>query len=145
MTDSRFPAPPPEADEDDPLAFGPVPTASSRHDGWTPHRQRQLIAALAAMGVVSRAAKAVGMSAASAYKLRDRPGAESFRLAWDTALQMARDHAFGYAMDRALNGYTRPRYYRGRQIGTIHSYDHRLMIAALMPPSVPPHRRGGSR
>ena len=118
------------------LAFHPVP-GRQRHDGWTPDRQRRFVAALALTGTVARAAHAVGMSGASAYNLRRRPQAESFAGAWDAALQQGRDRAFDIAMDRAINGVTTPLYYRGRFVRTRHRYDHRAIVAALMPPAPP--------
>ena len=117
--------------ESDPLAFAPVPTASTRHDGWTPERQKRFIVALAAMGVVAAAARAVGKSATAAYKLRDRPGAEDFASAWDTAMAMAQDRAYEQAMDQATNGIITPRYYRGKQIGTVRRFDYRLALKVL--------------
>lgn len=142
MTDSPPPsANVPEVDPDSAYAFAPVPTRKARHDGWTPLRQRQFIAALAAMGVVDRAAKAVGMSGASAYNLRKRPGAEGFAAAWDAALQEGRDRAFDVAMDRATRGYLTPRYYAGRFVGTTHRLDNRMILAALSPPAPPPRQR----
>lgn len=148
MTSFTPPDPLAAADADDlpdPLAFTPVPSASTRHDGWSPERQRQFIVALAAMGVVGRAARSVGMGITSAYRLRARPGAESFAEAWDEALGQGRDRAWAIAVDRALNGVTVPRFYRGRQVGTIHRYDHRLIAAALMPPREPAPRPGAKR
>ena len=44
--------------------------------------------------MVASAAKAVGMSVASAYALRKRAGAESFAAAWDTAMDVARDRVW---------------------------------------------------
>ncbi|HEU0045126.1 hypothetical protein [Sphingomonas sp.] len=120
-----------ESPRPDPIPFTPVPTASTRHDGWTPQRQRQFIRALAAMGVVAAAARAVGKSATAAYNLRARPGAEEFAGAWDIALNMGQDRAFELAVDRAINGYHAPRYYRGREVGTVHRFDMRLAMAAL--------------
>ncbi|MCW4460598.1 hypothetical protein OK349_02685 [Sphingomonas sp. BT-65] len=128
MNDSR--TPPAASDEADILAFTPVPT-SKRYDGWTPRRQRDFIDALAVMGVVRRAARAVGMSRQSAYNLRERPGAESFAAAWDNALSLSYDRTFAMAMDRAINGITIPRYYKGRQVGTITRPDLRLAMAVL--------------
>jgi len=50
MTDSpASPAALPPLDEEDPLAFHPVPSSSTRHDGWTPERQRRFIQALSVM------------------------------------------------------------------------------------------------
>ena len=121
----------------DPLAFTPVPTASIRHDGWTPERQRRFIAALAASGGVTAAARAVGKSSTAAYKLRERPGAEEFTRAWATAQSMADDRQFERAMDRAVNGYEAPRYYRGQQVGVVRRHDYRLAAAALRRATTP--------
>lgn len=128
MNDSRTQS---ATDDGDILAFTPVPSATRRYDGWDPRRQRNFIDALAVMGVVGRAARAVGMSRQSAYNLRERPGAESFAAAWDNALMLSYDRTFAMAMDRAINGIVIPRYYKGRQVGTIHRPDLRLAMAIL--------------
>jgi hypothetical protein len=128
---AEAPHAPPEAEDPDPLAFTPVALTRVHHHGWSARRQRDFIAALAAMGTVLYAARAVGMTKQSAYKLRDRPGAESFAAAWDVALQMGYDEAFGQAIDRALHGITTPRFYKGKQVGTRHRFDYRLAFAAL--------------
>lgn len=114
----------------DPLAFDPVPVRA-RHDGWTPERQRRFIQLLAHTGVVAAAARAVGKSANAAYQLRERDGAASFAAAWDIAQRMAGDRAFGQAMDRAINGVEVPRFYRGRQVGTVRRPDYRLALKVL--------------
>lgn len=72
------------------LAFIPVPQQRRRADGWTPEAQARFIRALGAMGSVGRAARAVGIGRASAYRLRDRPGASSFAAAWDRAISIDR-------------------------------------------------------
>src|SRR4029453_1560965 len=61
----------------------------SRHDGWTPEKQTGFIEALAECGCVTEACERVGMSPRSAYALRARIDAQSFRIAWDTALDYA--------------------------------------------------------
>ena len=58
--------------------FDPVPVRS-RRDGWTVERQRAFMAALHATRSVSKAARAVGMSRETAYRLRERRGAEILR------------------------------------------------------------------
>ena len=68
------------------IRFKPV-QLKARHDGWTPARQIRFIEELAATKSLTRACRSVGMSRASAYKLRDRPEATQFRLAWDVALR----------------------------------------------------------
>lgn len=136
----------PSTAEQDGAAFDPVPLQRARHDGWTPERQRRFIALLAATGVVSAAARAVGMSTQSAYRLRERPGAAGFAAAWDMAQRQGQDRAFALALDRALNGYDEPRFFKGRQIGTVHRFDSRLALAALNAgDQAPPPRRGTAR
>lgn len=119
-------------DSDPPAAdfppFEPVPTAA-RHDGWTPDRQHRFIAALMQLGSVAKACRAVGLSRASAYKLRSRVDAEGFAQAWRIALAMGRDDVWAQALDRSLNGYTRPIRYRGKVIGQRHVADNRLAYA----------------
>ena len=68
------------------IRFRPV-ELKARHDGWTPARQVRFIEELAATQSIARACKVVGMSRMSAYKLRDRPDAQQFRLAWSAALR----------------------------------------------------------
>lgn len=114
----------------DPPAFTPVPIRA-RHDGWTPERQHRFIAALTATGIVAAAARAVGKSATAAYKLRERPGAESLAAAWDVAQYMAGDRVYAQAIDRAINGVETPRFHRGVQVGTVRRPDYRLAFKVL--------------
>jgi hypothetical protein len=71
------------------------------------------------------------MGVTSAYNLRRRAGAESFARAWTLVETEARQRAFTTILDQALNGTTRPRFYRGRFVGTAHRYETRLALAAL--------------
>lgn len=68
--------------------FTPVPMRP-RADGWTPLRQAEFIGMLAQTGSVREAARFVGMARETAYRLRAKPGAESFSAAWDAALRLA--------------------------------------------------------
>jgi hypothetical protein len=116
----------------DPPAFDPVPSASNRHDGWTPERQRAFIAVLARIGIVAWAAAAVGMSRKSAYELLKRAGPNSsFARAWREAQAMGRVNAVFTGVDRALNGTEVSYFYGGLQRGTRRVYDDRLLAAAL--------------
>ena len=116
----------------DPLAFDPVPSATNRHDGWTPERQRGFITALAMVGIVSWAAAAVGMSRKTAYDLLKRAGPDSsFANAWREAQAMGRMRATFTGIERALNGVEMPYFYGGRQRGTRRVYSDRLLAAAL--------------
>lgn len=68
-----------------PPAFIPV-KLRGRKDGWTHEVQCAFLARLYVTGSVKAAAKSVGRSRASAYKLRGRRGAESFAKSWDKVL-----------------------------------------------------------
>ena len=68
-----------------PPFFVPVPLRT-RRDGWTVARQCGFLAQLYVTGSVALAARAVGMSRNSAYRLRAREGAEGFAQAWDHVL-----------------------------------------------------------
>jgi len=125
------PANPPEDEVPWALQFTPVVFDRVRPDGWTERRQRDFITALAAMGSVLHAARAVGMTKRSAYQLRNRPGAESFANAWDEAHSLGYAKAFDQALERATIGVTTPRFYKGKQVGTLHRFDWRLAMAAL--------------
>jgi hypothetical protein len=116
----------------DPLAFEPVPSASNRHDGWTPERQRGFIAALAQIGMVAAAARSVGMSRKSAYALLKRAGPDGgFARAWRDAQAAGRASALSTAIERAIHGVEIPYFYRGIQRGTRRVYNDGLLIAAL--------------
>lgn len=121
-----------DSDADDPYPFDPVPSARLRHDGWTPERQRLFIDALRQIGMVSAAAKAVGMSRKSAYALLKRAGPESsFARAWSEAQISGETSAYYTLIGRAMNGVEVPCFYRGIQCGTRRVYDDRLLIAAV--------------
>jgi len=114
----------------DELAFAPVPVRV-RHDGWTPACQRGFVLRLALGGCVAWAARAVGKTKASAYRLRERPGAESFAAAWDRALGWGRSRSVDLGFERALCGEEVPVMYRGRRVGTQRKFDNRLLMAVL--------------
>src|SRR3546814_389368 len=65
--------------------FHPVPL-QPRHDGWHPAKQAEFLAHLYLTRSVAKAARSVGRSRESAYRLRSRDMAESFARAWDHAL-----------------------------------------------------------
>jgi hypothetical protein len=128
MDDTPSPNPP-EAEE--PSLLAPVPIERIRHNSWTERRQRDFITALEEMGSVRHACRAVGKTRQSAYKLRERPGAESFSVAWDLALSTGYCKAFDRALERAQLGIVTPRFYKGKQIGTRHRLDFRLALTVL--------------
>ena len=116
---------------DDLIPFDPVPSRSTRRDGWTEPKQRGFIEGLALCGSVNTAARAVGMTARGAYRLLERPGAASFAHAWDEAAERGRQSMCDSAIDRAMNGALEPVFRRGRKIGTRRRYYDRLAIAVI--------------
>ena len=118
-------------DTEEPIPFDPVPSRTRRKDGWKPERQRGFIAALARCGSVIAAAKHVGMSASSAYRLLDREGSESFAEAWDMAAEMGRDRVRDCSIDRARNGAWVPVMRKGKIVRMEFRYFDRLAIAIL--------------
>src|SRR5687768_2132249 len=66
-------------------AFAPVPLRH-RIGGWTPAKQAAFLGLLAETRCVRTAARRVGMSRETAYRLRRKPGAGSFASAWDVAM-----------------------------------------------------------
>lgn len=121
------------------LAFTPVAQQRHRADGWTPETQASFIRALEAMGSVGKAARAVGMGRASAYRLRERPDAADFAEAWDRAISMGRMHQYAIAMDRAINGVTTVRVLKGGAIDVSGGPDMAVIHAALRDEATPPH------
>ncbi len=70
-----------------PPQFDIAPTRK-QHAGWTAERQRRFIEHLSLTGNVGEACAVVGVASSSAYRLRNKAGAESFARAWDAALRL---------------------------------------------------------
>ena len=119
----------PVAAEDLP-AFDSVPV-KYRHDGWTPARQKAFIGALADTGSVSRAARYVNMSPEGAYYLRRRPGSESFRRAWEAALDLGVQRLKDIAYERAIDGQLSPVFVAGKLKGFRRIRNDRLLMFCL--------------
>ncbi|MEZ5681651.1 MAG: hypothetical protein R3E14_10190 [Erythrobacter sp.] len=116
----------------------------TRHDGWTQARQAAFLRELSATHSVSAAARAVGMSRQSAYRLRARLRGTPFDKGGAAAFVSRFDVLAEAALDRALNGVEVPHYYNGELVGTSRRYDERLTLALLAmrtsfirPPSYP--------
>ena len=116
---------------DGPIPFTPVPRLRKRRNGWTPEAQRAFIDALSRCGCISRAARAVGKTPKSAYRLLESEGAESFADAWDQAIARGVDALRLNALDRALHGAWVPVVRRGRIVSFEHRRSDRLAIALL--------------
>ncbi len=110
--------------------FTPVPR-KYRHDGWTPERQKAFIGALADTGSVSRAAAMVNMAQANCYTLRRAPGAESFRRAWEAALDFGVARLKDIAFERAIDGYLVPVFVAGKLMGFRRRHNDALLMFCL--------------
>lgn len=120
-----------EADGRIDIPFEPVPRQRKRRNGWSEEAQRAFISALALTGCVSRAARAVGMSAKSAYRLLDAPGSASFAEAWDQALANGIETLRLAAIDRAMHGAWVAVSRRGKVVRHEHRYNDRMAVALL--------------
>ncbi|MDQ3140048.1 MAG: hypothetical protein M3Q15_04925, partial [Pseudomonadota bacterium] len=110
--------------------FDPVPR-KYRHDGWTPERQRAFIEVLADTGCVSRAAAQVNMSPEGAYYLRRQKGAETFRRAWEAALDFGVQRLKDIAFERAIDGQLVPVFVGGKLLGFRRKRNDRLLMFCL--------------
>jgi hypothetical protein len=123
---------PVDPDMDTPaLDFVPVPRRRNRRNGWTEETQRLFILALSDCGCVTAAARAVGMSVRSAYRLLDADGADSFAEAWDQAIARGVERLREIAFDRAFNGAWVPVVRKGRLVRFEHRTNDRLAIGLL--------------
>lgn len=112
------------------MEFDPV--ASRKHaKGWTAEKQGYFLRHLAATGCVKDAAELVGMSVRSAFYLRNRTGADSFRDGWDRALMMAAGNLLAVAYQRALHGSTRQLWRDGKLVGEITGPSDRVLLWLL--------------
>ena len=111
-------------------AFTPVPLRY-RKDGWTPMRQADFLGALCETWCVATAARRVGKTRESAYRLRDKPGGESFAAAWDFILaepRRIRKSTHELLWHRLFYGTLKPVMGGGRHVGTLHSPDNDAVL-----------------
>lgn len=112
------------------IDFTPIPLMP-RRDGWTAGRQRAFIAALAETGCVSEACAKVGITARSAYRLRERPEAAGFRAAWDHAQSLATVRLTALAFERAIHGSAECFYKDGELVAERRKPNDRLLMWLL--------------
>lgn len=115
-------------------AFVPVPVRA-RADGWTPGRQLRFLVALASVRSVAEAARRVGMSRETAYRLRRHPEAVSFAAAWDAVAGRrvaAKPKVTGTErLKGALGGLVKPHVWRGEYVGFDKKADDSALLAHL--------------
>ena len=121
---------PPEPD-DPLLGFAPYLHRMPRRNSITPERQREFIAALAATGIVTQAARRIGASLEALYRLRHQPGAEGFAAAWELAIDRGIARLEDCALERAIAGEERPIVRGGEVVGTWRRYDTALLLFLL--------------
>ncbi len=121
----------PPAPDDPLLGFAPYVHRAPRRNSITPGRQRAFIAALAATGIVTQAARCIGASLEALYRLRHQPGAEQFSAAWDQAIDRGIARLEDCALERAIMGEERPIVRGGEVVGTWRRHDNKLLMFLL--------------
>ncbi|MEQ5786301.1 hypothetical protein J3454_00180 [Erythrobacter sp. NFXS35] len=121
----------PPAPDDPLLDFMPVPHVQPRSNTITPDIQRAFIAQLAATGIVTQAARHVGKSMEALYKLRQRPGAEGFRAAWDAAIDRGVARLEDSALARAIQGEERLILHGGEVVAAERRHNEQLVMFFL--------------
>lgn len=115
------------------IALVPAPAlpAPAKEPRWTRARMADFLAELATSHSVAAAARAVGLSRQSAYRLRARLRGEAFDAAWEAAVQQGYDALHEAALERALHGVEMPVYHRGALVGARRQFDERLTMFLL--------------
>ena len=128
------PPPPPERPESDlpeePAEPRPRPYVA-RGDRWNKPKMAEFLRQLAATHSVTAAARAVGMSRKSAYKLRSRLKGQPFDIAWEAAFRHGYDDLAQAALELALEGEEVPHYYQGELKATHRKRNPQLMVQLL--------------
>jgi hypothetical protein len=103
-----------------------------RPDGWLPWKKAQFLLVLASGGVVAEACRAVGMSVASAYALKNRRSGRAFAKMWDAILiHRARARLADSNLERAMNGCVDQVLKDGVVVAERRRFDNRLSMAML--------------
>ena len=114
---TAFVAAPPDAD-DPLLQFAPYLHPHPRRNSITPAKQRAFVATLAATGIVTQAARSIGVSLEALYKVRRLAGAEGFAAAWEAALDHGVARLEDCALALAIEGEETPIVSGGQMLGT---------------------------
>jgi uncharacterized protein YdbL (DUF1318 family) len=95
----------------------------------TPEKRERFLTILRTDPNVSAAARAINISRRHAYTIREQDPA--FAQAWDEAVDEAVDTLETEARRRAIEGTTRPVFYKGEEVGGIREYSDTLTIFLL--------------
>jgi len=104
-------------------------TRRLRKDGWDGTRMASFVGMLAETGIVTLACRACGMSAQSAYALRQRH--LLFAKAWEAAISLAREKLADELLARSLKGSAEQLLRDGAIVGERHHFDNKLAFAVL--------------
>lgn len=122
------------------IDFDPVPQLRKRRIGWDATRQRAFVALLAHTPSIGFAARKVGLSPQSYYRLIGKPGAESFAKAVDLAIDHGLMQLRLTSVGRGLGEDAVPVFRRGRHVRTELRRNDRLAIAVLRQAASDPDR-----
>ncbi|MES2904644.1 MAG: hypothetical protein V4696_10705 [Pseudomonadota bacterium] len=123
------------------IDFTPVPQVRRRRNGWDAIRQRAFVAWLSHTPSIAFAARKVGLSPQSYYRLLERPGAESFAKAVDIAIDHGLMQLRLSSAQRGLIGEDEvPVFRRGRHVRTELRRNDRLAMALLRQADADPDR-----
>lgn len=109
----------------------PLPAPEAGEGRWSRAKQTQFLQHLAASHSVAAAARSVGMSRQSAYRLRARLKGQPFDRAWGAAFDMVFNALAHAAMERAIHGVEVPYLHKGEVVHVGRRYDERLTLGLL--------------
>ena len=104
-------------------------TRATRAKSTAAAKRKAFIAALTKSANVSRAAELAGVASSTVYRWRTEH--DSFRLAWDDAINAALDALEAALIERAVKGVVKPIMYGGKQIGTTRAYSDNAAMFLL--------------
>lgn len=100
-----------------------------RRDGWTAERREAFLDALAKIGTVAGACRAVGRSTTNAYRTKER--IPEFSARWDAIQAAHTGAAIEEAMRRAVEGWDEPIFHAGKQVGVRRRYSDGLLKTVI--------------